>query len=290
VIAHESVLTDTVRDHIDIVIPAEAYPEKEGTLVHPDGRVQRLRPAIGRPKGAQATWQVLAEIASRAGSPHRILAGPIASKQLFEAVPFYRGLTLDAIGGRGVRWPQTDAASAYEAEEWNPVKLKTPKAAPAARNGSLRLGTFRTLWASKEVDVSPVLQFAIPKQVVELSPADADRLGIQHGEAVEVASNGHRVHGAAVVRAAVPAGSVFLAEGVHDSPGNAITASVVEVRGMQEFVEEMPVPMGGSGQQAEQAAAGSPSEDPDVGARDAAGDLDDSAAGGTDPETPGATA
>src|SRR4051794_34302179 len=49
VIAHESVMTETVREYADVVFPAEAYPEKEGTLVHPDGRVQRLRPAIGRP-------------------------------------------------------------------------------------------------------------------------------------------------------------------------------------------------------------------------------------------------
>ena len=41
-----------MREHADVVFPAEAYAEKEGTLTHPDGRVQRLRPAIGRPRGA----------------------------------------------------------------------------------------------------------------------------------------------------------------------------------------------------------------------------------------------
>ncbi|HWT22251.1 MAG TPA: NADH-quinone oxidoreductase subunit NuoG, partial [Solirubrobacteraceae bacterium] len=50
VIAHETTLTETVREHADVVFPAEAYAEKEGTLVHPDGRVQRLRAAIGRPR------------------------------------------------------------------------------------------------------------------------------------------------------------------------------------------------------------------------------------------------
>ncbi len=51
VIAVDSVLTDTIREHADVVFPAEAYAEKEGTLVHPDGRVQRLRQAIGRARG-----------------------------------------------------------------------------------------------------------------------------------------------------------------------------------------------------------------------------------------------
>ena len=50
-IAVESQMTDTMREHADVVFPAEAYPEKEGTITHPDGRLQRLRPAIGHPRG-----------------------------------------------------------------------------------------------------------------------------------------------------------------------------------------------------------------------------------------------
>ena len=63
-------LTDTLREHADVVFPAEAYAEKEGTLVHPDGRVQRLRPAIGRARGggpACALWQVISEVARALG-------------------------------------------------------------------------------------------------------------------------------------------------------------------------------------------------------------------------------
>ena len=35
----------------------------------------------------------------------------MAFAQLAEAVPFYRGLTLEEIGGRGVRWAEREAAS-----------------------------------------------------------------------------------------------------------------------------------------------------------------------------------
>jgi len=38
-----------------------------------------------------------------------------ASEQLFETVPFYAGLTLEQIGGRGVRWQERAQASAYGA-------------------------------------------------------------------------------------------------------------------------------------------------------------------------------
>jgi NADH-quinone oxidoreductase subunit G len=232
VIAVESVLTDTVREHADVVFPAEAYAEKEGTLVHPDGRVQRLRPAIGRPRGVRGLWQAIADVAARCGSDLGVLTGPMASAQLFAAVPFYKGLTLDEIGGRGVRWPVTEAAQNFPhppAPGWEPAALDVPPAT-AATDRMLRLGTFRSLWASKEVDASPALRFLRPQQVVELSPDDAGKLGLREGDRVEVGSNGTRVEGAVRLRAAIPGGSVFIAEGTHEQPANALTESLVEVR------------------------------------------------------------
>ncbi len=238
VIVVDSVMTDTIREHADVVFPAEAYAEKEGTLTHPDGRVQRLRPAIGRPRGrdgqsgsgVRPLWQVISDVAALAGLELGIKTGPMASQQLFDAVPFYSGLTLDLIGGRGIRWPTTLAGAAFEAPALEPAKLDVPSGVPSGDRGSLRLGTFRTLWASKEVDVSPALAFLRPRQVVELSPADADRLGIREGDQVEVGSNGTRVTGPVRLRAAVPGGSVFLAEGTHEQPVNALTEPMVEVR------------------------------------------------------------
>jgi NADH-quinone oxidoreductase subunit G len=230
VIAHESVLTQTVREHADVVFPAEAYPEKDGTVTHPDGRVQRLRPAIGRAGEVRATWRVIADLA---GDP--LPAGALASKALFDAV--YPGLTLDAIGGRGA-YPERPAPPA-----WEPAALSVPDAAPAG----LRYGTFRTVWAQKEVDVSPILRFARPEAAVELSPADAGRLGVQHGEEVEVVSNGHTLRAPAVLRASLPPGSVFVPEGVADAPANLITAATVEVRGTRELVGA-PAAMSGAGQ------------------------------------------
>jgi NADH-quinone oxidoreductase subunit G len=238
VIAVDSVLTDTIRTHADVVFPAEAYAEKEGTITHPDGRVQRLRPAIGRPKGpgglggsgVRPLWQVIADVAAETGMDLGARTGPMVSRQLFDAVPFYAGLTLDAIGGRGVRWPETEAAAALGSPAWQLARLEVPSAVPAGNEGALRLGTFRSLWSSKEVDVSPSLQFLRPRQVVELSPADAERLGIREGDRVEVGSNGTRVQGAVKLRAAVPGGTVFLAEGTHEQPANVLTEAMVEVR------------------------------------------------------------
>jgi NADH-quinone oxidoreductase subunit G len=99
----------------------------------------------------------------------------------------------------------------------------------ALTNGHLRLGTYRPIWASPECEISPALKFLIPEQQVELSPEDARRLGVLHGEEVLVAQNGTRVAARAFVRSSVPAGSAFLADGLSIQSANVLTESLVEV-------------------------------------------------------------
>jgi NADH-quinone oxidoreductase subunit G len=115
VIAHASFLTEGLREHANVVFPAQAYPEKEGTVVHPDGRIQRLRPAVAQPGSTRAQWRAIADLAASLGLDLEVSTGAIASQQLFDAVPFYAGLTLDEIGGRGVRWQEREAAGAFTA-------------------------------------------------------------------------------------------------------------------------------------------------------------------------------
>ena len=105
VVAHASVLTEGIQEHANVVFPAESHAEKEGTVVHPDGRLQRLRSAIAHPGDVRAGWSVVADIAKRAGLDLQVLTSPMAFAQLAAAVPFYEGITLDEIAGRGVRWP-----------------------------------------------------------------------------------------------------------------------------------------------------------------------------------------
>jgi NADH-quinone oxidoreductase subunit G len=230
VIAHESFMNETLREHATVVFPAESYAEKEGTVTHPDGRVQRLRPAIGHPEGTRPEWQVIAELAQRLDHDLGVITGAQASARLFEAVPFYAGLSLERLGGRGVRWPETDAASRLPAGPSAPFELD-PAPEPHASNGVLLAGAYRSIWAAPEVEASPALAFLHPEeQRVELSPADARRLGIEPGDLVEVAVNGSRVTGRAVPRAAVPPGTAFLEETATPDSVHALTGPVIAVR------------------------------------------------------------
>ena len=152
-----------------------------------------------------------------------MLTGSQASQLLFSAIPFYNGLTLDLIGGKGLRWvANADAATAWPAPGERPT-VSTPEAGPEA-NGRLRLGTYRSVWAGPEVAHSPALQFLKARSRIELSPADAKKLGLFDGEKVVVGGDGPgHVDATVSLRAAVPAGSVFL-------EGNGVDGPLVEIR------------------------------------------------------------
>ncbi len=227
VVAHASVLTEGLREHANVIFPAESYAEKEGTLVHPDGRIQRLRTAIAHPGTVRAGWAVIAELARRAGLDLEVLTAAMAFRRLVDAVPFYEGLTLEQLGGRGVRWPERDQATALPAVA-RPSPTP-PHRRPGPSNGALRLGTYRPIWAAPEVELSPALQYTVAHQQIELSPEDAERLGISTGETVAVAQNGTSLHAPAVIRSGVPAGAAFLADGIATDSANAFTEPLVEV-------------------------------------------------------------
>ncbi|MDQ6779450.1 MAG: hypothetical protein M3071_25200, partial [Actinomycetota bacterium] len=123
--------------------------------------------------------------------------------------------------------PKPDTPSAPAAAPSGPA-ARMPEAAP--RNGTFRLGIHRPLWASPTVEISPALKFAIARQHAELSPADAKRLGVVAGETVEVASNGTAVKATVAIHSGIPAGTVFLADGLAEDSANAFTDFEVEVR------------------------------------------------------------
>jgi NADH-quinone oxidoreductase subunit G len=235
VVAHASVLTEGLAEHATVIFPAASHAEKEGTVVHPDGRLQRQRIAIAYPGEVRAGWWVLTEIAAACGLDTGVERAGDAFAQLVAAVPFYEGLTLEEIGGHGVRWPERPQAQtmALTADGWAgdaPSEWAAAgSSAEAVSNGHLRLGTYRPIWAAPECEISPALKFLIPEQQVELSPDDAQRLGILHGEDVVVTQNGTRLNAKAFVRSAVPPGSAFLADGLAADSANVLTERLIEV-------------------------------------------------------------
>jgi NADH-quinone oxidoreductase subunit G len=221
--------SDALERHADVVFPAASYAEKEGTMTHADGRLQRVRQAIGHPGEVRPTWQALAELCDRLGAPVGAGSAPMVTERVAEAVPFYAGITLDEIGGRGVRWQDRDAASALPATDVPREELAEP---PELREG-MRLGGVPSLWTGAAVEHAEALRFLVPRQHVSLAPADAERLGLATGDDVVVAADGREIRATATVRSGVRPGSVFLVEGTSEENATALTNGTprsVEVR------------------------------------------------------------
>jgi NADH-quinone oxidoreductase subunit G len=207
VIAFAAFRDEALEVEADVVFPAQVYAEKEGTVTHPDGRIQRVRQALGHPGTARAGWSVLAELCERLGASTGVLSSAAVSALIADAVPFYAGLTLDEIGGNGVRWQDREAASAAPQEELPTDRLEQP---PTARDGLL-LAAAPTLWSGPAVEHSPSLRFlASGDRTALISIEDARRLGIDSRDEIELAANGDSVRAVAFIRTGVPAGSVFL--------------------------------------------------------------------------------
>jgi NADH-quinone oxidoreductase subunit G len=126
-------------------------------------------------------------------------------------VPFYADLTLEEIGGKGVRWQERGAASSLPVEQPSEEALEDPpRAAPA---DGMRLGAAPSLWSGRETRHAPSLRFLAAGPHAELSPDDARRLEVRQGDELVVSVNGASVRANAVVRSGVRPGTVFLAPG-----------------------------------------------------------------------------
>jgi NADH-quinone oxidoreductase subunit G len=218
VIAFADFATPGLIEHAAVVFPAESYAEKEGTMTHPDGRLQRVRQALGHPGGVRSQWRVLAELCERLGKGLDVVTAPQLTAEVAKAVPFYGGVTLEEIGGHGVRWQDRDAASAAPETGLPDSPLEEPPELPEG----MRLGVVRSLWTGRETEHAGALRFLAPRQRVELAPADAERLGVSAGDQVVVSADDQSVRAAVALRHGVPPGSVFLIAGTTDDNATAL--------------------------------------------------------------------
>jgi len=225
----------------DVVFPLETHAEKDGTVTHPDGRLQRVRPSASRPGEILSNIPVLAQLSAALGLDTGIDSQPTAFAALAQAVPFYSSIDDAQIGGRGIRWQDTPA-SANVPQPGTPTS--DPERAPGAESAdtqrdsasadsapgaphpssheSLALGTYRDLWAGPITELNPPLRFLTPQQRLELSPSDAERLALKSGDKVRVGQNGTSVEAAVQVRERVAEGVCFLAEGTGTNNANAL--------------------------------------------------------------------
>ena len=209
VVAHEQFLGESAERHADVVFPAESYAEKEGTVTHPDGRLQRLRPAVGHPGEVRAEWQVLVELGERLGLE---LDRPRERRR--GASPRSPSARRSTAASRSTR----SAAAAFAGRSARPrapprrerARRRSRSASPAEPPHGARAGDGRApardqrrdLWASWETDHAPSLAFLRPQQELRAEPgrrrAPRPR---PRATVVRVSSNGSAVEADGRVRA-----------------------------------------------------------------------------------------
>lgn len=181
VVAIDTFLTQSAA-HADVVLPAAAYGEKDGTTMNLEGRVTNVVQKI-TPRGtSRADWMIAAELADMLGHDFGVTTLNDVQKLMATKVPSFGATTTRvAIKRDGVVVDMQ-------------LPTRTPVTAPAAapRNGyEFRLDVSRKLYDRAVSTVtSPALEALAPGASVSIHSLDLDRIGAAEGADVRV-SNSH---------------------------------------------------------------------------------------------------
>ncbi len=190
----------------DVVLPATAMLERDGTLMNLEGRLQRLRRAVAPPVPDELAW--IAKLAERFDvelSPHASTLFDEVAQHIFE------GVDLSTIGERAplpARAPWIAPEPAVEPREAGTAAAEDGE----HLLGELRLLRYRPLFSGPQVERVGELQFQRPAPEAALSAHDAERRGVGTGDRVTLRSNGTSVELRARVDRRLVSGVVRVAE------------------------------------------------------------------------------
>jgi ferredoxin-nitrate reductase len=220
------------------VLPAAAWPEKEGTMTNSERRVGLVRRALEPPGDALPDWRIFARLAAALGYGEHF-AWRDAAEVFEEFAACTAGRPCDMTGvdherlrrAGSVQWPSPKEDARADDPSPEPVRLyadhhyptsdgrarlaPTPHAGPVEALDSdhpvlLTTGRVADQWHTMtRTGKSPALVASAKEPFVELHPEDAAAAGVSDGESVRVVSR----RGSAVLRAALddslPAGVAF---------------------------------------------------------------------------------
>jgi formate dehydrogenase alpha subunit len=95
--------------YADVILPASAFAEKDGTFVNSDRRVLRVRKAVEMPGEARQDWRIICEIAERMGKP----LGHYADEseiwdEIAKTAPIFAGISYRRLEENTIQWPCPD--------------------------------------------------------------------------------------------------------------------------------------------------------------------------------------
>src|SRR5581483_2397735 len=219
-------LDETAREAGTVFLPAASAFEKDGTFMNSERRVQRVRAAVAPPGEAKADWEILCRLAAALGHGDRfVYDGPAAIweevRRVWAPGAGMGWERLDAPGG--LQWPcPTDDhpgtgilhsktfAGGEPRATLRPVEYRPSPERPSA-DLPFVLVTGRGLYAFNAGTMTGRSATAALHATdrLEISPADAESLGIADGDEVGVRSRYGEAVLPAEVTDRVPPGVVF---------------------------------------------------------------------------------
>jgi len=111
-ICQEIFLTETAR-MANVILPAAASFEKDGTFTNGERRIQRVRKIREPLQGAKPDGKIIIDLMNRMGYPQADYTPQGMLEEISRIVPFFTGVTWDELGDNGKQWPlQPDGAGA----------------------------------------------------------------------------------------------------------------------------------------------------------------------------------
>ncbi len=233
----ELVMTETAK-LADIILPAAAFAEKDGTFTNCERRVQRVRAAIPPPGEAKTDWQILGELAKQLG--YDGMQWPNAEavfNELAQLNPLYMGMSYDKLEqDNGLQWPcnetnPTGTKLLHNSQFTHgkgrliPVDHTDPAEMPD-NDYPLYLTTTRLHYhygCGSMTRKSPLLERETPNGVLFIHPDDAEKLHIHTGTPLRISSRRGEVETRAVLTVDLPIGTVAMPYHFKEAPSNQLT-------------------------------------------------------------------
>jgi len=235
-------LTETA-SFADVILPAAALLEKEGTLTNIDRRVQLARAAVAPPGEARPDWWIIQEMARRCGLTWNYGGPAEVFDEMRRMMPSIAGITWARLEREGsVQYPCVEEggpslpylfaerfkttngkARLVPADSWSPASVVSDEY-------PLVMTTGRTL----EHHTGPmsrrarVLDALDPVAFVTMCPADMLHLHLRDGDRIEVRSKEGRITTTVRADDTLPVGLVFAPYCFSEAPANDLTSPAMD--------------------------------------------------------------